>query len=67
MKTETLVALSFFVGGIIGIAVTMWIVTGPVPYWWDDTPMFSNFPKNCIVSDLGNGYQVYCPEKLAAL
>jgi hypothetical protein len=63
MKTENIVALSFLVGGIFGIATTIWIITGPVPSWWDDTPTFSNFPKSCIISDVDpEHWQVYCPQ-----
>lgn len=61
MKTENIVALSFALGGLTGIAVMTWIVFYPLPYWSNDNH-FANFQKSCIISDLGSAYQVYCPQ-----
>jgi hypothetical protein len=60
MKTENIVALSFIVGALTGITITAWIAFYPLPYW-SDSRQFANFPKACIISDIGADYQVYCP------
>jgi hypothetical protein len=60
MKTENIVAVSFFIGAIIGSIITMWIVFYPLAYW-SDSRQFANFSKSCIISDIGTDYQVYCP------
>lgn len=60
MKTENIVAVSFFLGGLAGIAIMTWIVFSPLP-WWRDDPHFATFSKDCIISDLGAEWQVYAP------
>jgi hypothetical protein len=61
MKTENIVALSFVLGAISGIGIFVWIVFYPLPSWSNDS-RFSNFSKDCIISDIGAEYQVYCPQ-----
>jgi hypothetical protein len=60
MKNESIVALSFIAGALTGIAVMTWVVFYPLPYW-SDSKSFANFPKDCILTDTGATYQVYCP------
>lgn len=61
MKTENIAILSFFIGGLTGIAVATWVVFYPLP-WWSDSRQFLNFSKSCIINDMGAQYQVYCPD-----
>jgi hypothetical protein len=61
MTTENIVAVSFLAGGIAGIAIMTWIVFSPLP-WWRDDPHFATFSNDCIISDLGSAFQVYCPQ-----
>jgi hypothetical protein len=61
MKTETVVALSFIIGGLAGIGVMTWVVFYP-PQSWRDDDRFEIFPNTCMVSDLGTSFQVYCPK-----
>ena len=60
MKTENIVALSFVLGAISGIGIFVWIVLYPPPSWSNDNH-FTNFSEDCIISDFGAAYQVYCP------
>jgi hypothetical protein len=57
MKTENIVALSFVLGAISGIGIFVWIVFYPLPSWSNDNH-FTNFSKDCIISDIGAAYQV---------
>jgi hypothetical protein len=60
MRPEIIAAISFFAGGLAGIAIMAWVVFYPLPYW-DDSSHFANFSKSCIFTDMGATYQVYCP------
>lgn len=61
MKTQTIVSISFFLGGLAGIAVMTWVAFYPLPSWRDDD-RFETFPDTCMVSDLGTSFQVFCPQ-----
>jgi hypothetical protein len=59
MKTENIVAASFIAGALTGLAVMTWVVIYPLSSW-SNSRQFANFSKNCIISDMGATYQVYC-------
>jgi hypothetical protein len=61
MKTENIAALSFILGAISGIGIFVWIVFYPLPSWSNDNH-FTNFSKDCIISDIGAEYQSVLPE-----
>jgi hypothetical protein len=62
MKTENIVAISFVLGALTGIAVLIWIVFFP-PLSWREDPRFSTYSKDRTISDLGPAWQVYCPKE----
>ena len=51
----------FLIGGLSGITIITWIVFFPLRSWRDDQS-FATFSKDCIISDLGQSWQVYSRE-----
>ena len=51
MKTEAIVAISFFIGNLAGIAIMAWVVFFPLPYW-SDSSHFANFSEMHL-TDIG--------------
>jgi hypothetical protein len=64
MKTEAIEAISFIIGGLV--ASPLWRGSSFSRYSIGTTAEhFTNFSRECIFSDMGATYQVYCPSPKA--